>query len=148
MKRIHLFEFEDQKWFPGFLRDYGTDFLQFLSNKSKLFKPALPILDKGLERSDTQDIIDLGSGGGGGWIWLNEELKKKVPGLRIWMTDLYPNISAFEFAKRKADNFEFISTPIDARDVPANLKGLRTQFLSLHHFRPEDAKRILQTGID
>ena len=77
MKRIHLFEFEDQKWFPGFLRDYGTDFLQFLSNKSKLFKPALPILEKGLERSDTQDIIDLGSGGGGGWIWLNEELKKK-----------------------------------------------------------------------
>ena len=148
MKRIHLFEFEDQKWFPGFLRDYGTDFLQFLSNKSKLFKPALPILEKGLERSDTQDIIDLGSGGGGGWIWLNEELKKKMPGLKIWMTDLYPNISAFEFTKRKADNFEFISTPIDSRDVPANLKGLRTQFLSLHHFRPEDAKRILQNAID
>lgn len=148
MKRIHLFEFEDQKWFPGFLRDYGTDFLQFLSNKSKLFKPALPILEKGLERSDTQDIIDLGSGGGGGWIWLNEELKKKVPGLKIWMTDLYPNISAFEFTKRKADNFEFISTPIDARDVPDELKGLRTQFLSLHHFRPEDAKRILQNAID
>ena len=26
MGRIHLFEFEDQDWYPAFLRDYGTDF--------------------------------------------------------------------------------------------------------------------------
>jgi hypothetical protein len=25
MKRIHLFEFEDQKWFPDFLRNYGCE---------------------------------------------------------------------------------------------------------------------------
>jgi len=148
MRRVHLFEFEDQKWFPGFLRDYGTDFLQFLSNKTKLFKPSIPIIKKGLKKSNTSDIIDLGSGGGGGWIWLNEELRKDVPDLKIWMTDLYPNISAFEFSKRKADNFEYISEPVDAREVPTHLKGLRTQFLSLHHFRPEDAEKILQNAID
>jgi hypothetical protein len=28
------------------------------------------------------------------------------------------------------------------------LKGFRTQFLSLHHFRPEDAKAILQNALD
>ncbi|SHM52145.1 hypothetical protein SAMN04488057_1026 [Cyclobacterium lianum] len=38
MGRIHLFEFEDLEWFPAFLRDYGTDFLQFLSNKTKMYK--------------------------------------------------------------------------------------------------------------
>ena len=148
MKRIHLFEFEDQKWFPDFLRNYGTDFLQFLSNKSKLFRPAIPIIQKGLKQSKTCDIIDLGSGGGGGWIWLNEELRKDIPELKIWMTDLYPNISAFEFTKRKADNFEYVTKPVDAREVPPELIGLRTQFLSLHHFKPEDAKRILQNAID
>jgi len=62
MKRVHLFEFEDQNWFPDLLRNYGTDFLQFLSNKSKLFKPAIPILEKGLKLSKTNHIIDLGSG--------------------------------------------------------------------------------------
>lgn len=72
MGRIHLFEFEDQKWFPGFLRNYGTDFLQFLSNKTKMYKPIIPIVKK----------------------------------------------------------------------------GLRTQFLSLHHFRPNDAKLILQNAVD
>ena len=148
MGRIHLFEFEDQKWFPTFLRNYGTDFLQFLSNTTKLYKPIIPIIKKGLNKSGIDQIIDLGSGGGGGLLWLNAELKKDIPNLKIILTDFYPNIPAFKFTKKKSDNFEFIETPIDARFVPAELNGLRTQFLSLHHFEPRDAQKILQNVID
>jgi len=148
MGRIHLFEFEDQKWFPTFLRNYGTDFLQFLSNKTKLYKPIIPIIEKGLQKSNAHQIIDLGSGGGGGLIWLNTELKKEIPDLKIILTDYYPNVPAFEYAKKQADNFEFIEESVDARDVPKELKGLRTQFLSLHHFKPNEAKLILQNTID
>jgi len=148
MGRIYLFEFEDQKWFPTFLRNYGTDFLQFLSNKTKLYKPMVPIIEKGLKKSKTNQIVDLGSGGGGGLIWLNTELKKSVPDLKIMLTDFYPNIPAFEFTKTQADNFEFIEKPIDARDVPTELKGFRTQFLSLHHFKTKDAIQILQNVVN
>lgn len=148
MGRVHLFEFEDQKWFPGFLRNYMTDFLQFLSNQTKMYQPIVPIILKGLEKSGTHHIIDLGSGGGGGLIWLNTELKKDIPDLKITLTDFYPNISAFEFTKSQANNFEFVEHPIDARNVPPELHGLRTQFLSLHHFKPNDAKQILQNAID
>ncbi|SHI77433.1 hypothetical protein [Aquimarina spongiae] len=148
MGRIHLFEFEDQKWFPSFLRNYGTDFLQFLSNKTKMYQPVIPILKKGLQKNKTNQIIDLGSGGGGGLIWLNTELKKEIPDLKIVLTDLYPNVSAFRFTKKQADNFEFTETPVDARNAPSELNGLRTQFLSLHHFQPKDAKQILQNAID
>lgn len=148
MGRIHLFEFEDQKWFPSFLRNYGTDFLQFLSNAVKMYKPIIPVLKRGLEKSGTRQIIDLGSGGGGGLIWLNSELKKDIPDLKIVLTDFYPNIPAFEYTQKQADNFDFITTPVDARDVPSDLKGLRTQFLSLHHFKPKDATLILQNAVD
>ncbi|WP_250434496.1 hypothetical protein [Hanstruepera flava] len=148
MGRIHLFEFEDQRWFPNFLRNYGTDFLQFLSNKTKLYKPIIPIIKKGLSKVDTNQIVDLGSGGGGGLLWLNSELIKDIPDLKIILTDYYPNIPAFEYTKKQADNFEFISVSIDARNVPKELKGLRTQFLSLHHFKPLDARQILQNAID
>ena len=147
MGRIHLFEFEDLSWFPSFLRNYGTDFLQFLSNKTKMYKPIISIIKKGLEKSGTNQIIDLGSGGGGGLIWLNSELKKDIPNLKITLTDYYPNISAFKFTKKQAGNFEFVEKSVDARNVPAELNGLRTQFLSLHHFKSDDAKQILQNAI-
>ncbi len=64
MGRIHLFQFEELDWFPDFLRDYGTDFLQFLSNLTNMFHLIIPVLQKGLEKSGTYQIIDLGSGGG------------------------------------------------------------------------------------
>ncbi len=148
MKRVHLFEFEDQEWFPTFLRNYLTDFLQFLSNKSKLYQPILPLLTQKLKEDKANTIIDLASGGGGGLLWLNQELKKEIPTLNIVLTDYYPNVAAFERTRQLADNFEYIPTPVDARQVPPHLQGFRTQFLSFHHFRPEDAAQILQNAID
>ena len=148
MNRIHLFEFEDQKWFPRFLRDYGTDFLQFLSNKTKMYQPIIPVLEKGLAASGKHTIVDLASGGGGGLLWLNSKLLKKYPDLKIVLTDYFPNQSAFEYTKKQALNFEYINTSIDARNVPESLEGFRTQFLSLHHFKPKDARLILQNAVD
>ncbi|KXX67584.1 hypothetical protein [Flammeovirga sp. SJP92] len=147
MRRVHLFEFEDQKWFPSFLRNYGTDFLQFLSNKTKMYAPIIPVIEKGLAKAEAKQIIDLGSGGGGGLVWLNEELLKRGNDLKILITDLYPNLPAFQSTKEQSDNFEFIDQSIDARNVPESLKGLRTQFLSFHHFRPSDAKLILENAV-
>lgn len=147
MARIHLFEFEDQQWFPGFLRNYGTDFLRFLANKTKMFVPILPWIEKGLKSSDSNQIIDLASGGGGGILSLNEELVKENPGIKILLTDYFPNIKAFEFTVSKAENISYSKSPVDARNIPENLKGLRTQFLSLHHFQPEDAILILENAV-
>lgn len=148
MKRIHLFEFEDQSWFPSFLRNYGTDFLQFLSNATKMYKPIAPLLNDLIKTTKYNQIIDLGSGGGGGLLWLNATLQKTNPDLKILLTDLYPNIPAFEYTKGKTTNIDFDTRRIDARNVPTELKGIRTQFLSLHHFKPKDAKSILQNAID
>lgn len=148
MGRIHLFEFEDQPWFPSFLRNYGTDFLQFLSNKMRLYKPVLPILKKALEKSKVPTIVDLGSGAGGGLVWLNEQLQKDFPKLKIILTDLHPNIPAFQYIQAKAENFEYIPEAIDARKVPDNLEGVCTLFLALHHFKPKDAKQVLQDAVN
>ena len=147
MARLSLFEFQDQKWVPSFLRNYETDFLRYLSNNNKIYKQVIPIIKKGLEKSRTKQIIDLGSGGGGGLIWLYSDLKEIMPELKVTLTDYYPNISAFEFATSQVNNLEFLKEPIDARKVPINLVGLRTQFLSFHHFNENDAKQILQNAI-
>lgn len=148
MPRLHLFEFEDLEWFPHFLRNYGTDFLQFVSNKMKIYQPIVPLLEEALTKSGHNRIVDLGSGGGGGLLWLSKQLKKSHPEVKILLTDLYPNKTAFERTQKLSPDFEFIETPVDARNVPSHLIGLRTQFLSLHHFKPEDAQKILQNAVD
>lgn len=113
-----------------------------------MYKPIVPLIEEILNKSNTQTIIDLGSGGGGGLLKLNEELKKKIPGLKIVLTDYFPNVAAFQHTKAMSRNFEYETTSIDARNVPARLKGLRTLFLTFHHFNPADAKLILQNAID
>ncbi|MES2799977.1 MAG: hypothetical protein V4638_08170 [Bacteroidota bacterium] len=148
MSRIHLFEFEDQQWFPTFLRNYLTDFLQFLSNKTKLFQPAVPLIKEALIKSNSKQIIDLGSGGGGGLLSVHAELLKEDAEIQLKLSDYYPNIAAFEHIKAKNKNIDFVPISVDARNVPIELQGLRTQFLSLHHFKPEDARKILQNAVD
>lgn len=148
MGRIHLFEFEDLSWFPTSIRNYGTDFLQFLSNKTAMYKSIVPILENAIKENSTNQLIDLGSGGGGGLLWLNKELSKKIPDLKILLTDYYPNIEAFKHTQKQASNFDYYEKPVDARNVPESLKGLRTQFLSFHHFRPDDALKILQNAVN
>ncbi len=148
MGRIHLFEFEDLKGFPQFIRNYMTDFLQYMSNKFDIYKPIVPILEEGLEKCKSDTIIDLASGGGGGILKLNEHLLKNKPNLKIVLTDYYPNIEAFKQTKASAKNIEYITTSIDALNVPKSLIGLRTQFLSMHHFKPKQAQQILQNAVN
>lgn len=148
MKRIHLFEFEDLQWFPSFLRNYMTDYLQFISNYAKIYSPIADLLINKLKATKSTNVIDLASGGGGGLLWLNNKILVHIPELTITLTDYFPNINAFKETKLKAKNFNYYKERIDARDVPEYLKGFRTQFLSLHHFRPNDAQKILQNAID
>jgi ubiquinone/menaquinone biosynthesis C-methylase UbiE len=93
--------------------------------------------------------VDIASGGGGGLVKIAEHLKSTIPALKIVLTDYYPNINAFKRTKAKHPHiFEYVEGSVNAMDVPRDLKGFRTQFLSFHHFRPKEAKAILQNAID
>lgn len=149
LNRIQLFEFGDQKWFPQVLRDYTTDFLQFVATKLDVYRPIVPIIEKGLSKTPNPKIVDLASGAGGGWLNLRKYLIKKYPNLRVTLTDVYPNLDALgSVAARGGETFEFMPTAVDARSVSPNMKGMRTLFLSLHHFCPKDATLILQSAVE
>lgn len=148
MKRPHLFEFEDFRWFPSFLRNYMTDFLQYISNRFDIYKAVTPLLEEVLERMQSNTIIDLASGGGGGLVKLSKRLCEKRSDLKIVLTDFYPNIAAFERTKKLSHGFDYWTSSVDAMHVPTDLKGVRTQFLSLHHFHPDQAVQIIQNAVD
>ncbi len=150
MKRFHLFEFEDFSWFPSVIRDSATDYLRFMVETLKYYIPAVPYIRKVLDRSGEDSILDLCSGGGGGMIDIHNEFSKsEQSGIKIILSDKYPNIPAFKEIKRVTKGgIQFSSVPIDATDVQGEVKGIRTMFSAFHHFRPDQAKRILQNAVD
>ena len=148
MKRRQLFEFEDCRWFPSLLRDFMTDYLRFVSCKFNLFGATLPVLNEILQQTGRSQIVDIASGGGGPWFTLIPKLLEQVPGLRVKLTDYYPNQSGLqEVVSAFPEAVEVEPRSIDAKAVPQDLVGLRTQFLSLHHFNPSDVKDILRNAI-
>ena len=148
MKRLHLFEFEDKSWFPSIIRNYMTDYLQFVTNTMNFYEGIISILKKGLDKTSNNTIIDLASGGGGGWLKLSEKLKEELPDAKIVLSDFYPNIPAFEYNINQIDGqVSYQQASVNALNVPADMEGFRTMFLSFHHFQPNDARQILQNAV-
>ena len=45
--RLHLFELEDQPWFPAAIRDLATDYLHFMETTFAMHRPVVPLLEIG-----------------------------------------------------------------------------------------------------
>lgn len=124
-----------------------TDFLSYLANTLNVFGPIIPILERGMRSSGENRIIDLGSGAGGGWVKLSALIEELSPKTEIFLTDYFPNLDRINRLNNAAPNLRYREEPIDAREVPQGLKGLRTMFLAFHHFKPTDARGILHNSV-
>lgn len=149
MKRWHLFEFEDQSWFPQQLRDFITDMLQYHLTTIEQYMPAIPKVTKLLHVTNSNHIVDLCSGGGGTLLPFLEILNKQGYTVSITLSDKYPNIEAFQKIHQLSNqHIDFYSEPVDVTNVPDELKGIRTLFSAFHHFQPDMAQKILQDAVN
>jgi len=151
MKRRHLFEWEDQPWFPHAWRNYMTDLLQFTFTKFAWRAPKTKeLLGELLDRMGTDTIVDLCSGSSGPLVWLRAKLEEeRGRPVQVILTDKFPNLAAFRaLAANSGGRFRFREDSIDATAVPADLAGIRTLFLAFHHFRPEQARAILRSAVE
>jgi SAM-dependent methyltransferase len=149
MARIHLFELEDQAWFPAAWRDAGTAYLRkaaALTGQPAIMAPKIAEL---LRASSTKRIVDLCSGGGGPIPEVVQELAGQGVDVDAVLTDFYPNTAVLErVAAESQGKIDFRAEPVDAKQVPRDLSGCRTLFNGLHHFRPDDARAILQSAAE
>lgn len=142
--RLHLFELEDQSWFPGTIRDLATDYLEFVQTHFALHLPAARILLQTLRDTGDDRVIDLCSGGGGPAAALARMAAAEGTSATFVLTDLYPNIPAFERqAAALPGLISFVAEPVDARASAYLGPGVRTIFNGFHHFHPADARRVL-----
>ena len=141
---MHLFELEDQTWFPAIVRNLATDYLCFIQKTFRLHRAIIPLLEEILRETGDRQIIDLCSGGGGPVLEIQKALAAIGLETRIIMTDRFPNLAAFQRLEQASrEQISFLRESVDARHVPNQLCGLRTIFNSFHHFRRSDARRIL-----
>lgn len=150
MPRLHLIEIEDQPWCPTPVRDGATDYLQFVLDKLRPYRPVAGRLAAAIRRTGSRRVIDLCSGAGGPWPGLLPEVRSALGDqpLEVLLTDLYPNQAAWEKLQVDSkDSLQGYDRPVDATRVPAELEGFRTLFSGFHHFRPEQARAILQDAV-
>lgn len=154
MRRLQFIEIHEQPWFPSSIRDEITDALQFGFNLCNAYAPIAPLLQSALESTKSRTVVDMCSGGGGPWLELCRTLqygkpRGDAPALQIWLTDKYPNPGAVQNVRRaSANHITFYPGPVDAMNVPRELKGFRTMFTSFHHFSPAGARTILEDAVN
>jgi hypothetical protein len=149
MNRIHLFELEDQPWFPAPARRYMQDFLAFMGTVgARAYTPFVARLGVAMAHTDSRHLLDLCSGSEGPVPAIVRSLARHGLEATATLSDLYPNREVFERIERASQGrIRYHRDPVDARQVPPNLAGFRLICNGLHHLRPADARKVLADAV-
>ncbi|KAF5641946.1 uncharacterized protein FTJAE_3861 [Fusarium tjaetaba] len=165
--RFHLFEIDDQTWFPAFLRARVQDGLTraWLSNTPlQSQSPAslsAQVLIKQLNKSlPDYTYIDFCAGGGGPTPSIARTVNAHLQSqgsdpVRFILTDLHPNVEAWEQVAQKNPLLTYERNSVDASSAPEYLvkredgtKPFRLFNLAFHHFDDDLAKDILRDTVE
>ncbi|KAF4995301.1 hypothetical protein FDECE_12852 [Fusarium decemcellulare] len=165
--RMHLFEIDDQPWFPAFLRARIQDALTraWISNTPLQSQSpaslAASLLIKYLNTSLSEyTFIDFCAGGGGPTPSIARTVNAHLHAhgsspTQFILTDLHPNVEAWSTVARKNPQVSYESAPVDASAAPGHLvkrndgtKTFRLFNLAFHHFDDDLAKAILRDTVE
>ena len=136
---MRLFEFGDQPWFPKILRDGETAYLAIAYKALPLARAWVDRMLAVLQPRGCVTILDLCSGAGGPLEQMVDEFRARDYQVSVTMSDLYPSGRSTPHPA-----IHWRPEPVDARNVPAELHGIRTMFSAFHHFEARSAHAILE----
>ncbi|KAG9251300.1 uncharacterized protein F5Z01DRAFT_728821 [Emericellopsis atlantica] len=167
--RMHLFEIDDQTWFPPFLRRLvQTILLRTWHMQLPFIQPLSPgrMIAHLLIRELGDDLgnftfVDFCAGAGGPTPILEKEInhhlrtrRKPEAPVQFVLTDLHPNLPAWEGISKKNPHITYEREPVDASRAPPQLvtrgdgkKLMRLFNLAFHHFDDPLAKDILRDTV-
>ncbi|KTC79093.1 hypothetical protein [Legionella cherrii] len=144
--RLHLFEFGDLA-IPDIFHDMMRDYLGFIA-KMGIYNRTYPIIEEVIEKQNCSTIIDMCTGSGVPALLLREYLMNKGYPIHLVLTDKFPHQTKAQLVNNESSEVNYLIKSVDATDLPQDLKGLRTLFASLHHFKPKQVQAILQNAVD
>jgi hypothetical protein len=140
---FRLFEFEDMKWFPQVIRQGMMDYLGHLITWSSFYQPCAEIIQWVLIKSQTNAVMELCAGSGGGTVRMLAYLDRLDCHPSLMLSDLYPQSGSWKKLNEKYPAIKFAADPVNALDVPENFTGLRLMFSALHHFPPQKVQALM-----
>ncbi|MCP4663635.1 MAG: hypothetical protein GY856_50260, partial [bacterium] len=148
MRRHHLIELHEQRWFPSQWRKMFQEGLGRCLPLMGGYRNLAAPLSRFLHRTGASAVLDLCSGSAEPIVHLRESLGEPLAepeNLKVFISDLYPNLREFKKAKeRYPDAIEYFPQPVNALNPPAQAPRVRTILSALHHFRPDDVRAILR----
>lgn len=150
MRRVQLFEFEDQPWLPAWVRDALTDHLARLFRSptvAPLHEAMADHLAAVLQRAEASHVVDLCSGAGGPMPAVLPLLEaRSMRPVSVILTDRYPHDGLAADGAIDLGRVTVDRRSVDARSVPPDLDGVRTVFNAIHHFPPPDVARVVRSA--
>ncbi|KAM5346486.1 hypothetical protein ACJ41O_009491 [Fusarium nematophilum] len=165
--RMHLFEIDDQQWFPAFLRARVQDALSLTWRSKTPIQSQSPaslaasLLIKHLGSSLPEfTFIDFCAGGGGPTPAIERIINAHLRAggstpVRFVLTDLHPNVESWHKIARKNPLVTYESAPVDASAAPKHLvrredgtRTFRLFNLAFHHFDDGLATAILRDTVE
>lgn len=149
MKRIQLFEFEDQTWFPNWLRSCITRLIVVMLRMMGGTSVLSGMLARALRETETTRIVDMGSGAGGVMPAVLRQLRgqPETANITLVMSDLYPNPEAIlKFNDASDPAMTYSVKSVDATHLANAPAGLKTMMNCFHHMPPPKARQILESA--
>jgi hypothetical protein len=148
--RIHGFEFCDQPWLKGSLREAFMDGLTFSFQFAGIYEQMYRPYSRWAKAIGTAEVLDLASGGGGPAETLVRSASANgfmLP--KIILSNYYPQINSFKALKAEyLGQIDFIGTSVNAKntvDHPARCVSVGTAF---HHFEPDFAREVISNAVE
>ncbi|GHH62615.1 class I SAM-dependent methyltransferase [Lentzea cavernae] len=151
LPRLDFFELHDLDGTPPVLRTLHTESILTIYRLTDAAREYSRPLALALRSGADHRIVDLCSGSGGPVPLIQRRLHASSVHTQVTLTDLVPNVPAFErVSRRRAPgsccSVDYVATSVDATDC--RVEGTRTIYGAFHHFPPPLAARILQNAVD
>lgn len=146
MRRYQLIELEDLSWWPRPIRRAMLEYLSYISVRYHLVDHMVDLLAPAIQRTNSRTVVDLCAGAGGPWPELSSKLAEAAAVEQVVLCDLFPD-AHYTLHENKKDGLTYLSQPVDACKVPAQLHGFRTIWNAFHHFTPDEGVELLRDAI-
>lgn len=147
MKRIPLFEFEDQKWLPSFIRAAITRLIVVFHRAMGTLPILNALIDKARQHAPFDQVVEMGAGAGGATLAIAEQRHLSGDSLAFLLSDLYPDAAVVQHINaQKRPNLSYHPDALNATQLAQAPAGLKMMVNSFHHTSPGVARQILASA--